>query len=325
MALEESINARFLPDELPGYEMLKFALPEEDDGPLWATLIRKQHHTSEPNVPAVLYVHGFCDYFFQAHLCDAVQAAGFRFYALDLRRYGRSIAEGNRANQARDVSDYYLEIDWALRFILKSHPFMAGLIAHSTGGLILSHYLEQSRLQAQVRCLILNSPFLEFNLRARELFLVALVARAGRLAPYRRLPDMMSGAYGKTIHKSELGEWDYNLKLKPLFGFPLFPAWFRMIKRAHAGIKNGLSLELPILAMRSSASKFPTDSPSSDDFYCDTVLNVNHIRDLTPKLGKRVRPCVIEGGMHDLYLSRTPARDLALNETIRFLKEHAQP
>ena len=35
---------------------------------------------------AVLYLHGFVDYFFQTHLAEFVTARGMDFYALDLRR-----------------------------------------------------------------------------------------------------------------------------------------------------------------------------------------------------------------------------------------------
>ena len=149
---QSHLGAPWALDEIPGYQARKFALAQEDDGPLWATLVRKTPSDEEANDarPAVLYVHGFCDYFFQTHLCDAVQAAGFCFYAIDLRRYGRSIAHGNRPNQARDVSDYFTELDWALRQLLERHGRLGGIIAHSTGGLIVSHFLAQSDLAASV-------------------------------------------------------------------------------------------------------------------------------------------------------------------------------
>ncbi|MEK8226237.1 alpha/beta hydrolase [Oerskovia sp. M15] len=46
---------------------------------------------------AVLYVHGFVDYFFQAHLGDAFEEHGYAFYAIDLRGYGRSLAHWTEA------------------------------------------------------------------------------------------------------------------------------------------------------------------------------------------------------------------------------------
>jgi len=332
MASDPSLSSSFGPDEIPGYERLSYALPREDDGALWATLVRKcGEDATTPGFdrPAVLYVHGFCDYFFQTHLCDAIESAGYRFYALELRRYGRSIAPGNRPNQARDISDYFLEIDWAIDFITKRHPYIAGAVAHSTGGLILSHYFKEPSRYFQgsdhlhrVRCLVLNSPFLKFNLPKKETALVKLAALSGGVLPYYKLPQKISGCYGKTLHKSQLGEWDYNLNYKPLYGFPFYPMWFRMITRAHAEIAHGLGVPLPIFALRSSRSQFPNDPPGPDDFFADTVLNVNDIRELAPLLGPRVDPCVIENGMHDLYLSNEISRATALRETLHFIGTH---
>src|SRR5690606_40133468 len=53
-----------------------------------ATLVRRE---TEPagDRPAVLYVHGFIDYFFQTHVAEAVEARGYRFYALEDRKSTR--------------------------------------------------------------------------------------------------------------------------------------------------------------------------------------------------------------------------------------------
>lgn len=316
----------FYPDEIPGYECLKFALPEEDDGPLWATLVRKHLVDEAPSLahqrPAVLYLHGYCDYFFQTHLADAIERAGFRFYALELRRYGRSIGEGNRPNQARDIGDYGSELDWALEYIVGHHAYIAGAIAHSTGGLILCHYLKQSA--REVPCVVLNSPFLKFNLPRKETFLMQMVVQSGGAFPYFKIPKKMPGGYGKTLHVSQFGEWSYNLNYKPLYGFPLYPAWFRMIHRAHAQVRAGLGLQIPILAMRSSRSKFPSDPPTGDDFKADTVLNVDDMKRLAPLLSSHVEQWVVEDGLHDLFLSNQVSRAAAVDRTIRFLNTHGR-
>ena len=57
-----------------------------------ATLVRRAG--GERSAHAVLYLHGWNDYFFQTHLADVLRRAGFDFYALDLRRYGRSLRLG---------------------------------------------------------------------------------------------------------------------------------------------------------------------------------------------------------------------------------------
>ncbi len=50
------------------------------------------HHAGNPNAEkAILYVHGYTDYFFQTGLAEHFIHLGYRFYAVDLQGYGRSI------------------------------------------------------------------------------------------------------------------------------------------------------------------------------------------------------------------------------------------
>src|SRR5690606_40028056 len=59
-----------------------------DEGEVVATLVR--HHPPERDglrpARAVLYVHGWSDYFFQRHLAQYWTSLGAAFYALDLDR-----------------------------------------------------------------------------------------------------------------------------------------------------------------------------------------------------------------------------------------------
>jgi len=52
--------------------------------------VRRSPRPGEVTRGAVLYVHGFTDYFFQTGLADFFAARGLRFYALDLRKCGRA-------------------------------------------------------------------------------------------------------------------------------------------------------------------------------------------------------------------------------------------
>ena len=92
------------PDLLgPGFEArtLELLPDEEDDGAV-ATLVRHMP-ASDPGALAgtptrttfaLLYLHGWNDYFFQRDLAREISRLGGAFYALDLRRYGRSLREG---------------------------------------------------------------------------------------------------------------------------------------------------------------------------------------------------------------------------------------
>ena len=99
------------PDFLVGYETTELALPGAEPAPgepadveLVATLIRK----SGPRIGtrAVLYLHGWNDYFFQTHVADYLTDLGYDFYAVELRRYGRSIRPGQLRGFITDLDDY---------------------------------------------------------------------------------------------------------------------------------------------------------------------------------------------------------------------------
>src|SRR5690606_9401123 len=108
----------------------------------------------------VLWLHGFVDYFFHSHVAHAFDRAGLRFFALDLRRYGRSLRPANRPCYATRADEYFLEISAALEEL--SQGRQVGLFAHSTGGLIAAVYAARGPRADLVSRLVLNSPFLKF-------------------------------------------------------------------------------------------------------------------------------------------------------------------
>src|SRR5690606_17960475 len=91
----------WVPDILgPDYQALTLDLGEDDEGAVVATLVRYRPPEPEVTRPAraVLYVHGWNDYFFQTGLAEYWHGRGAAFYALDLRKYGRSLREHQTPN-----------------------------------------------------------------------------------------------------------------------------------------------------------------------------------------------------------------------------------
>src|SRR5438477_10862365 len=122
---------RWKPDRLlAGFEALELDAAPDYDGAVVATLVR----LPAPNAPrgAVLYVHGFSDYFFQRHMAERFAAEGYAFYALGLRKYGRSLRPHQHPNFCKSVSEHYADIDAALAAI--GEPVL--LSGHSMGGLV---------------------------------------------------------------------------------------------------------------------------------------------------------------------------------------------
>ena len=128
---QPSTAPTWVPDHLAGCEATTLSLPDTYDGPVVATLVRRR--APQPTGHAVLYLHGCVDYFFQNHMAVAYNDHGYDFYALDLRRHGRSLRPHQRPNFCKDLREYYAELDLAIDLVrAEGHPWLL-LNGHSTG------------------------------------------------------------------------------------------------------------------------------------------------------------------------------------------------
>ena len=91
-----------------GYESRTIPLMDDDAGPVVATLVRYQGHAASSPAPRfiALYIHGRNDYFFQRELAQNIADCAGAFYAIDLRRYGRSLRPGQRMGFISNLSLY---------------------------------------------------------------------------------------------------------------------------------------------------------------------------------------------------------------------------
>lgn len=270
---------------------------------------------------AVLYIHGFNDYFFQRQLAEKMDSAGYVFYAIDLHKYGRSYRDGETMGELRDIQEYYVELDSAIAFIRKiegdSMPLV--MLGHSTGGLIACLYAADRDNGAGFAAIVLNSPFLEMNYGwpMRKL-VVPVFSAVGALLPGLGIPRSANENYDKSLLKTDYGEWEYDSKLKVRGSLPVDFGWLRAIHQGHVRVQAGLRLVPPVLVMHSGCS-YHDDDWSEEYTHCDGVLDVEHIREYGRNLGPSVQLEEIEGGLHDLFLSRLPARDNAYRKMFEFL------
>lgn len=304
-SIHKTAYVRWRDDILPGFEQLSLQLA---DGPDSLEIVLVRRRCKATSKAAVLYIHGFIDYFFQSHLADFYNEQNLHFYALDLRRHGRSLLPEQRANFTRDIDEYFLDIDAAISH-LQSFEDIDWLLlnGHSTGGLLAALYGHRGLYRKNINALFLNSPFLDMNIPAWQLhLLVPLLSRLGKIFPYLRYPGI-SPAYAESIHADCHGQWQFKTDWKPIAGFPVYAGWFRAIHKAQAEIAKGLDIKCPCLVMHSSRShRMKKWSPDAQ--YCDIVLNVADIQRLSPGLGKQVEILAIQDGLHDLTLSNETAR-----------------
>jgi alpha-beta hydrolase superfamily lysophospholipase len=303
------------------YQRRTIDLGTDDEGPVVATLISRA--AERPTGRAVLYLHGYVDYFFQAHLADFYIARGIHFYALDLRKYGRSLLPHQTPNFVRHIAEYFPELDEAVRIIRSTDDHERLLInAHSTGGLIAALWAHRARNEGLVDALFLNSPFFEFNVPPLARRTIGpLFALVSRFRPYAAVPRNLSAVYGHSLHADHHGEWQYELAWKPLGGFPVRAGWLTAIREAHARLQAGLDIQVPILVACSTRS-YRQRGWSDAAMSADAVLDVEHIAGYASRLGQHVTIARIDGGLHDLMLSAAPVRAQALAELDRWLNAY---
>jgi len=299
------------------YQQLE--LKDDYEGKVEVTFISADSNTHKR--PSVMYVHGFIDYFFHPHLSAFFDDNGFDFYALELRKYGHSILPHQHKNYCRSMEEYFEEMDAAILKIKKENSEKLILLGHSTGGLLSSLYLNKGKQKDLISTLVLNSPFLETNVPSfARVILKPLSGFLGALMKFAKLDGMLSTVYPSSVHKDYEGEWDFNLEMKPIEGFPVYFTWSRGVMDAQDELKTNSNIKQPVLLMHSHQSFLPKKHEPKV-FKADIVLNVKHMRAIGPNLGSDVTMKEIQDGMHDLFLSPKPVRTHALNEMMKWLKE----
>ncbi|GAB2488576.1 alpha/beta hydrolase [Promicromonospora xylanilytica] len=270
----------------------------------------------------VLYVHGWLDYFFQTHLADFWETLGVRFHALDLRRYGRSLREGQTPGYVRNLGTYDEEIEAALTAMGHGRDAATErkllLMGHSTGGLIVS--LWTARNQERVAGLVLNSPWLEFQPReaVRKIMEPGIRVQSA-LVPRSQLVNLDRGLYARSISARFDGEWDYDVAWRPDAGWRATPGWLAAIFRGQDQVARGLGIQVPVLVLLSTRSTIPTRW-SEDMKSTDSVLDVVGIARRVPDVGSLTTLVRIAGGLHDVTLSAKPVREQVWRETRRWFR-----
>lgn len=316
------------PDILDGYRQHVFELGRDPDGEgaAAAVLVRREPAADEPFRGVVLYVHGFADYFFQTQLADFFAERGLAFYALDLRKSGRARRPGQTAHYVSDFALYDQELDLALAAVTESHPGAPVLlVAHSTGGLILPLWLARRRARrdgpAPVSGLVLNSPWFDLQgTPARRGAMTQALRVAAKAAPHLKF-SLPPSLYGDTLHTSGTGEWDFDLDLKPLAGFPVTVGWLNAVRRAHARLHQGLELGVPSLVLRSDRTDY-SGRYSELSERADLVLDVAQIARWAGCLGGETAVVPIEGARHDIFLSLPEVRKRAYEVVDDWLARH---
>lgn len=305
--------SEWVPDVLGHpFECLTLEVGEDARGAAVATLVRAQPTawaglTGALSDIDVLYVHGWSDYFFQREVAQFWTSFGARFYALDLRDYGRSLRPNRTPGYVTSLDEYDADIDAALHAMASGRRRIV-LMGHSTGGLTLS--LWAARHPGVAAALVLNSPWLELQTGAlaRQALAPIVQARA-RFAPLGAQPAVDLGLY--TRAQRELGSLPSSPEgWRPERGFPTHPGWLAAIIAGHARVAAGLGITVPVLVLLSARWTSPL-TWSDEMTSSDTVLVVDDIARAATRLGSDVTLARIDGAIHDVFLSAPEPRENA--------------
>jgi len=292
------------PDFLgPGFEArtLELLPDDEDDGAV-ATLVRHLPALAPGALPGTpttptfiyLYLHGWNDYFFQTHLAREISRLGGAFYALDLRRYGRSWREGQMLGWCTSLAEYDEDLGRALSAIRAEQGWETELVlsGHSTGGLVASLWAD--RHPGALRALVLNSAWL--SLQGSEIVrtvgdpvLRTLALRDPRMSI---LDSWVDPARVFSITDGWLPErdgelpdpawaddpyvtgWDINpaWSIKP--SAPVRVGWLQAVMEGHNRVAQGLDIRCPVLSMGAASTRLGvTWTPESRS--ADTIIDAD--------------------------------------------------
>lgn len=308
------------------YERVTLDLGADPDGEadITATLVRRRFEGA-PRA-AMIYVHGFSDYFFQTELAEFYADRGYAFYSLDLRKCGRSLGDNHTPHYVSDLKFYDAELDEALRIVRSEVPDVPLVLsAHSTGGLILPLWLDRMNLEPGgtrargIAGLILNSPWFDLQGAPWMRSVGTQFIRAfSKVRPRDPMKLPFTDSYGTSLHLSRGGNWEYDLVWKPLAGFPVTYGWLTAVRNGHAALHRGLDIGVPSLVLRSHQSWFSRRRHENTDT-SDAVLDVKQIARWAGCLGDAVTSLPVRGARHDVYLSNDEPRAEAYRLTAEWL------
>ena len=288
-----------------------------------------------------LAIHGWNDYFYQVELARAVSAAGGRFYAVDLRKYGRSLREGQTFGFIRDLASYDEEIHACTDLVYEEHRGRLPLViyGHSTGGLVAALWAD--RHPGALRALVLNSAWL--SLQGSEIVrtvgdpvLRTLALRDPRMSILDGWVDP-ARAFSITDgwdpeRDGELPDpswaddpyatgWDINpaWSIKP--SAPVRVGWLQAVMEGHNRVAQGLDIRCPVLSMGAATTRLGVMwMPESRS--ADTIIDADATARRAVMLGKLVTIARFPGGVHDLTLSEPPVREQVFSALRRWMSAY---
>ena len=342
MAEEQPVEQRapqWRPDVLgEEFEQLELPLGSDDEGEVVATLVRHrprarawftwpwERRRGAASGADVLYVHGWSDYFFNPELARFWTDAGARFFALDLRKYGRSLRPGQTPGYITNLADYDADIEAALAAMghgatdarrgIRSTADPARPLHRRTHAEPLGGAAPRPCRGARARQSVARVPGQPDRSRgadARDQLGCAHEPDGSDAERRPRLlhPNRLEGARRRVGVLAASGV--------PTAGSRCIRRGSRAILAGHATVAAGIDVGAPVLSLLSARSTImPRWDPAM--LTTDIVLVVDDIAQRSLMLGPEVAVARIDGALHDVFLSREPARAAAYASVTHWLR-----
>lgn len=283
-----------------------------------ATLIYKIVPQSQK---AVLYIHGFNDYFFNEEFVEKFTQQGYSFFAIDLHNYGRNLTSFSKPYYFKNIHEFDEELNMAIS-IMKNDFDISNitLYGYSQGGLIAALY---ANTYHNVNQLILDSSFFDFNFNPWiEKLILPIVAYVGQYFPDYKITSKEPNIFGQSLHKDFYGEWNFDIKLKSIqTNAPIYLGWIHAVYEAQQYLHKGIDVNIPVLNIYSNRSN-PEQTTKDALFKSDIVLDVNDISVYGKSLNKTselTTNIIIENAMHGVILSTPNVRAQAYDSIFNWL------
>ncbi|MCT1867622.1 alpha/beta fold hydrolase [Dermabacter sp. p3-SID358] len=307
-----------------GFDIAHHDLGEDAFGPCGFVTIARRAPQKLATGAIALYLHGWSDYFFHPHVAQFFNDRGFDFWAIDLRRNGRSLRDGDVATAIGDVGEYGEEIARTIEIASDDarerglSPKKPVIYAHSTGGLTAVTWAAKNSGQASA--LLLNSPWLE--LHGGPLARRALLPELEMLARIRPLQTVVPGLpdfYARTLHADFGGQWDWHVPYKPFESFPMPACTLAAVARAQSELARGLDIREPIFMTASTRSALGLFF-SRRAYTSDAILNVEQQVTNARNAGRDLTIARIPGATHDMALAFEAPRKMFFAELAAFME-----
>ena len=292
----------------PDYRVETFSLPPDDEGPVVATLVTLGR--TRPNGRAVLHVHGFADYFFHDEYARWWADRGYDFYAIDLRKYGRSLREHQTPHYVSDLAEYFAEIDLAWWRITERDGFTdvvaSGALHRRADAAAVGRRAATRRAAGAGAELAV--------VRHAGSRLAAQPGRAGGARAARHAtPHAADPAQGqRRLRPHPAPRARRRVGLRPrLEAAGVLPGLRRLAARGPARPRAAARRPRRAPARRwCSPRPAPAFGEQTDETATthDIVLDVQQIRRWASSVGRHVTSVAVEGAIHDIVLSRPEVR-----------------